>query len=608
MSRTLSEIGQPMSPGLGLLAVCGRWGRAPGPGRRKCHKSNGPFAILTTLDPSMSERRAVKVRGSVAWSVVLVGLASSCGSDGGSAAPRCVPGETQLCYGVAACRGAQYCLPEGTSYSACDCGSLEAEGGAAGSAADDNPEGGAMTPTAGGELEVAGRGGAGSHPSGGGGATAGSNSEAAGSSNEAGAGTGGSTLPTFAVDWARAVSTGATPQEIVADPAGGFHLSGSLTTANFGNGVVKGNWFAVDRKADGSHVAARVLDSGSTPALYRAVRVGPKGNFVSVGGVDSYYDDLTYDTNELRITSSPGFVRAFGAGKSTNYVTYDGVAVAVAADGRVFYSSSVAVPFDGTNGSTAVVFAPDGKVAWASLEKPSAGAFLSSGNLLTVGSLSGSKDFGGGPISGRTYFVERDAAGNHVASWGLDAYFLAPWLRRTPAYAVIEGLVSNGAFPPNLAGYDLAFSETRGWLTIALDSAGHYHYAGVWPTVMSDSGAALTPVIHSATDASGRTFICGHFWRHITAFGQTFTVVGTTDKDSDIIIAALNADGTVLFAKTFGGAGADTCADIAIDASGGVLITGQYQSSLDFGAGPLESTTHAVTDPLTFYIARFAVE
>jgi hypothetical protein len=35
----------------------------------------------------------------------------------------CTPNDTRVCYGPGACQGGQYCLPDGSGYSACDCGS-----------------------------------------------------------------------------------------------------------------------------------------------------------------------------------------------------------------------------------------------------------------------------------------------------------------------------------------------------------------------------------------------------------------------------------------------------------------------------------------------------
>jgi hypothetical protein len=546
----------------------------------------------------------MRVRGSGGYWLLSFVLAYGCGSDAGSPAKTCMPGSTQLCYGPAACPGAQQCMADGISYSPCDCGASAGSGGAAGSSVDANPDAGAPASDRGGMSSAAG-GQAGS------GAGGTSSVGVAGTADSAG-GEGGSP-PTFTLDWARAVTTGANPQQLAADPAGGFHISGALSTADFGNGQVHGTWFAIDRRADGSHVAARTLDAMNAPATYRAVSVGAGGSFVSVGGIDSYYDDLTYDTNELRISSYGGWVRSFGANKLTNY-SQSSFALAVSPAGEALYSSTVIVPFDGTTSTSTALFDAQGKTAWTSLETPLSGVFLSSGNFLTMGTLSGSHDFGGGALTGSTYFVERDTAGNHVASWATGVVFgsqfqlLGPYrprLRATPSYAVVEGTVYQGAFPAKLGDYDLTLSETSGWLTVSLDAAGHYHYAGVWPSVQSDSNAVLTPNIHAATDALGRTFICGHFWRQFTGFGHTFTATGTSDKDSDIVIAALDVDGTVRFAKAFGASGPDTCADIAIDAQGGVLVTGQYQTSLDFGGGPLSAQPRAATDPPMFYIARF---
>ena len=51
---------------------------------------------------------------------------------GCGAAPKCIPGATQLCTGVGACRGAQACLADGSGYEACDCGTIVGSGGGGG--------------------------------------------------------------------------------------------------------------------------------------------------------------------------------------------------------------------------------------------------------------------------------------------------------------------------------------------------------------------------------------------------------------------------------------------------------------------------------------------
>lgn len=37
----------------------------------------------------------------------------------------CAPNETRMCYGPGACQGGQYCLPDGSGFSGCDCGGQE---------------------------------------------------------------------------------------------------------------------------------------------------------------------------------------------------------------------------------------------------------------------------------------------------------------------------------------------------------------------------------------------------------------------------------------------------------------------------------------------------
>ncbi len=49
-----------------------------------------------------------------------------------AAAPNraCTPGVTEQCFGPGACHGAQYCLDDGSKFSACDCGGTPKPGGA----------------------------------------------------------------------------------------------------------------------------------------------------------------------------------------------------------------------------------------------------------------------------------------------------------------------------------------------------------------------------------------------------------------------------------------------------------------------------------------------
>jgi hypothetical protein len=358
----------------------------------------------------------------------------------------------------------------------------------------------------------------------------------------------------------------------------------------------------VERLADGSHVVARALN---TTRQADQVRVGSSGVYATTG---------TYDT-ELRIGTHTVTDPLAGWTQSYPDSEYpEEILLAVSPNGSVFYSSTVAVPYDGATEAYSAVFSPEGTLAWASAEAPGAATFLPSGNLLFTGVLQDDRDFGGGPISGASYLVEFDPSGDHVASWALDVTFPPgssttgiprPGLHATQQYAVLEGRVWQSGLPGSLGSHDLSLSADRGWLVAAMSGPNTYSHAAVWPTVTSDSGQALTPSIHVTVDAEGRVFLCGFYYRQLVAFGRSLTAVGIEDNDADIVIAALSPGGEVLFAESFGDLGLDTCVDLAIDAEGGLLVTGRYQTGLDFGQGPLEPEPRAADDPAMMYIARF---
>ena len=63
--------------------------------------------------------------------ITLVAVVLGCAGDDGSQA--CVPGSTQTCSGPGSCSGAQSCLPNGSGYDSCDCGTGSGTGGSGGS-------------------------------------------------------------------------------------------------------------------------------------------------------------------------------------------------------------------------------------------------------------------------------------------------------------------------------------------------------------------------------------------------------------------------------------------------------------------------------------------
>ncbi len=83
-------------------------------------------------------------------------------------------------------------------------------------------------------------------------------------------------------------------------------------------------------------------------------------------------------------------------------------------------------------------------------------------------------------------------------------------------------------------------------------------------------------------DASGNIFVAGDY-NGLVDFdpGMGFSFQDVKGA-SDIFIAKYDPQGNLIWAKTFGGVGIESCRDMNLDAFGNLLITGVYQGTSDF--------------------------
>jgi hypothetical protein len=89
-----------------------------------------------------------------------------------------------------------------------------------------------------------------------------------------------------------------------------------------------------------------------------------------------------------------------------------------------------------------------------------------------------------------------------------------------------------------------------------------------------------------ATDAAGNVIVAGQFAGTIDFGGGPLM---TANTQPDMFIAKLDPMGNHLWSKRYGANGIDVARAVAIDANGDVLVTGIYQSTVDFGGGPFVS-------------------
>jgi hypothetical protein len=88
-----------------------------------------------------------------------------------------------------------------------------------------------------------------------------------------------------------------------------------------------------------------------------------------------------------------------------------------------------------------------------------------------------------------------------------------------------------------------------------------------------------------AVDASGNVFIAGSFQGTADFGGGALVSAGL----ADVFLAKYDADGVHQWSKRFGNTGTDVGWALAVDASGHVVVVGNFVGTVDFGGGPVVS-------------------
>jgi hypothetical protein len=157
------------------------------------------------------------------------------------------------------------------------------------------------------------------------------------------------------------------------------------------------------------------------------------------------------------------------------------------------------------------------------------------------------------------------------------------------------GLTATGASSPltitgltNGTSYTFTVTATNSAGTGAASSASSA-VVGDWAVNygLSDSRGLVQA---TATDAAGNVYIAGNFdGETLPLGGVTLTRLGIRDA----FVAKINAAGTVVWAKNFGGSGATVYGrTIAVDSAGSVYLSGYFVNASLTGAGAHEDRQH----------------
>lgn len=265
-------------------------------------------------------------------------------------------------------------------------------------------------------------------------------------------------------------------------------------------------------------------------------------------------------------------------------------------------------------------------------------------NVIVARGLSGSADFGGGPLTSTgdldVFIVKLDAAGNHLWSkrFGDLEYQVATALAvdadsNIIMAGILYGSIDFGGGPLDHIGTGHAAfivkldpvgnhlwskqcdSQAMWPTSLAVDDTGNIVVIGGFLGSMDCGGWALTSAgksdlfvakldaagdhiwsrrygdaaqlegVKGALDNAGNILLAGNFLEQVDLGGGALTSAG----GEDLFLAKLDPEGDHLWSRRFGDADHQRGRGIALDGSADVVITGELHGSIDFGGGPLVS-------------------
>lgn len=126
------------------------------------------------------------------------------------------------------------------------------------------------------------------------------------------------------------------------------------------------------------------------------------------------------------------------------------------------------------------------------------------------------------------------------------------------------------------------------------------------PFGLQDSFSSGAGAIGAHQDPLGNIFIAGSFVGN-NKFSNGFTIVNTSTVPgiNNFYIAKYSPSGSLVWAKGFGNLNHSTCAGMAVDGLGSVIIAGVFSGTLDFGGLGLAADMMTSNETESFYIAKY---
>jgi Beta-propeller repeat len=212
----------------------------------------------------------------------------------------------------------------------------------------------------------------------------------------------------------------------------------------------------------------------------------------------------------------------------------------------------------------------------------------SDGFTIVAGYLEGTVDLGGGPRTCQGYdpFV---AAYDASGAWLWDRVWTCAGSVEDEAEAVAldenGDVFVTGTFAGGCDFGDHVVRDGGGGAPFVLKLDGAHGGATVWarhfPTGAGGTGSGL----RAAAAGNGDVAVAGWF-RNALVDASSGTQLDSDGRNEDVFVLRLSGqNGALVWARRFGGPGADWANSVAIDSDDNVLVTGRFQDSVSF-AGP----------------------
>jgi PKD repeat protein len=416
---------------------------------------------------------------------------------------------------------------------------------------------------------------------------------------------------------------------IAVDSAGNVYTTGRFYgTADFDPGLGTYNLtsagycdvFVSKLDANGNFVWARSVGGTDYVEGY-GIAVDSAGNVYTTGG---FYGTADFDPGPGTYNLTTGvdgdddiFVSKLDANgnfvwaKSMGPGWGVGEAIAVDSAGNVCTTGSFqgTVDFDPGAGTYNLTSAGDddvfmskldsnGNFVWAksmggtSTDWGRAIAFDSADNVYTTGVFQETVDFDPGPgiynlysAGFRDIFVSKlDSSGNFVWAKSMggagcdEGYGIA--VDSTGNVYTTGELEGTADFDPGAGTYNLTSAGHYDICVSKLDSSGNFIWARSMGGTEGDEGICI------AVDSAGSVHTTGRFQGTADFDPGAGTYNLTSAGQWDTFVSKLDSSGNFVWAKSTGGASWEERDGIAVDSSGNVYTTGEFQDAADFDPGP----------------------